>query len=234
MDAGLLRAEIDRMYVLWGLEGGVGTAGGRSEATPETAGRARAGGAVPRGAGGGAARDGADGRRTKKLLVAFHFQFSNQAGWECDACRKSGLEQKRRCGWLGLEDDERGPVVWARTGLALTRCPKSSITAESEALVEEFFVRRRLGGMAFAELSARQVEAFVILESALVEEKQRWRATHKRRCMTFSRAVPVPGGGVGGGLAGVSGDGGKQQRGRARNQAARAAEARRETIVKEF
>ena len=34
------------------------------------------------------ARDGADGRRTKKLLVAFHFQFSNQAGWECDACRR--------------------------------------------------------------------------------------------------------------------------------------------------
>ena len=111
-------------------------------------------------------------RPAKKLIVAFHFHlFSNQAGWECDACRKSGLEQKRRCGWLGLASDERGPVVWARRGVALTRCPKSTISAESEALVEEFFVRRRLGGTAFAQLSARQVEAFVILESALEEER---------------------------------------------------------------
>ena len=62
-------------------------------------------------------------------------------------------------------------MVWARRGVALTQCPKSVITAESEALVEEFFVRRRLGGTTFAELSARQVEAFVILESALTEER---------------------------------------------------------------
>jgi hypothetical protein len=62
-------------------------------------------------------------------------------------------------------------VVWARRGVALTACPKAAIRAESEALVEEFFVRRRLGGTAFAELSAKQVEAFVILESALMEEK---------------------------------------------------------------
>ena len=62
-------------------------------------------------------------------------------------------------------------MVWARRGIALMRCPKSTISAESEALVEEFFVRRRLGGSAFEQLSARQVEAFVILESALAEEK---------------------------------------------------------------
>ena len=62
-------------------------------------------------------------------------------------------------------------MVWARRGIALTRCPKSTIRAESEALVEEFFVRRRLGGTAFEQLSARQVEAFVILESALAEER---------------------------------------------------------------
>jgi hypothetical protein len=72
---------------------------------------------------------------------------------------------------LGLDDDERGAVVWARRGVALTQCPKTVVRAESEALVEEFFVRRRLGGTAFAELSARQVEAFVILESALAEER---------------------------------------------------------------
>jgi hypothetical protein len=60
--------------------------------------------------------------------------------------------------------------VWARRGIALRTCPKSYITAESLTLVEEFFVRRRLGGMNFAELSARQVEAFVILEKALATE----------------------------------------------------------------
>ncbi len=62
-------------------------------------------------------------------------------------------------------------MIWARRGVALTRCPKAEIRAESEALVEEFLVRRRLGGTNFGELSARQVEAFVILESALAEER---------------------------------------------------------------
>jgi hypothetical protein len=60
--------------------------------------------------------------------------------------------------------------VWARKMVAIEICPKSYITAESEGLVEEFLVRRRLGGMSFGELSARQVEAFVVLEQALTEE----------------------------------------------------------------
>jgi hypothetical protein len=38
-------------------------------------------------------------------------------------------------------------------------------------LVEEFLVRRRLGGIAFGELSARQVEAFLVLEQALAAEE---------------------------------------------------------------
>ena len=81
-------------------------------------------------------------------------------------CRKSGLEKKRRCGWLGLGEDSTGPLVWARRDVALRTCPKPYITAESQTLVEDFFVRRRLRGMDFRELSARQVEAFVILERA--------------------------------------------------------------------
>ena len=85
-------------------------------------------------------------------------------------CRKSGLELKRRCGWLGMKDEAEGPPVWARRGIALGRCPKSYITAESLTLVEEFAVRRRLGGVNAADLTARQVEAFAILEGALAEE----------------------------------------------------------------
>ena len=103
-------------------------------------------------------------------MVAFHFARSNQAGWECDACRRSGLEKKRGCSWLDAKGD--GRVVWARSGIALTQCPKSTITGESEALVEDFLVRRRLGGFAVAELSARQAEAFVVLESELAKEER--------------------------------------------------------------
>ncbi|MGA2724260.1 MAG: hypothetical protein ABSG79_17855 [Bryobacteraceae bacterium] len=66
-----------------------------------------------------------------------------------------------------MGEDAGGPLVWARRGVSLRTCPKPYITAESETLVEEFFVRRRLGGMDLAKLSARQVEAFVILEKAL-------------------------------------------------------------------
>jgi len=60
-----------------------------------------------------------------------------------------------------VADDQRGAVVWARGGVAVTRCPRSLITGESEALVEEFIVRRRLGSMTVENMSARQVEAFV-------------------------------------------------------------------------
>ena len=37
-------------------------------------------------------------------------------------------------------------------------------------MVEDFLVRQRLGGMDFQELSARQVEAFLILQQALTAE----------------------------------------------------------------
>jgi hypothetical protein len=66
--------------------------------------------------------------------------------------------------------DHRQAPVWVRKTAVLETCPRSYITAESESMVEEFLVRRRLGGSRFDELSARQVEAFVILEKALEEE----------------------------------------------------------------
>jgi len=68
------------------------------------------------------------------------------------------------------KEGESGPLVWARRGVALRTCPKSYITAESETWLEEFYVRRRLGARDFTSLSARQVEAFVILEKALAGE----------------------------------------------------------------
>jgi len=66
-----------------------------------------------------------------------------------------------------MGEEAGAPLVWARRDVSLRTCPKAYITAESQTLVEEFFVRLRLRGMDFAELSARQVEAFVILQRAL-------------------------------------------------------------------
>jgi hypothetical protein len=60
--------------------------------------------------------------------------------------------------------------VWARKDVAVFTCPKSYITGESETLLEEFFVRRQLGGLDPDRLSARQVEAFAILEKAVEKE----------------------------------------------------------------
>ena len=60
--------------------------------------------------------------------------------------------------------------MWARKTVATESCPKSYITAESEWMVEDFLVRRRVGGTRFEDLSARQVEAFAMLEEALDAE----------------------------------------------------------------
>jgi hypothetical protein len=109
------------------------------------------------------------GIRKKKLIVAFHFQFSNQAGWECATCRKAGLETKRRCGWMApaLETPER--VVWARNNVASNICPRSFITAQSMAWIEEYLVRRKLGQRGIDGLGTREVEAFLILEHELTQ-----------------------------------------------------------------
>ena len=69
-----------------------------------------------------------------------------------------------------MPNDGGAAPVWARKTVATESCPKSYITAESEGMVEDFLVRQRLGGMDFQELSARQVEGFLILEQALTAE----------------------------------------------------------------
>ena len=101
-------------------------------------------------------------------MVAFHFQFANQAAWECDACRRSGLEIKRRCGWSGFEPEG---AVWARRDVTVGACPKSYVTAESVGLLEEFLVRLQLGGRPCEELSARKAEAFVVLAREMDKER---------------------------------------------------------------
>jgi hypothetical protein len=67
-------------------------------------------------------------------------------------------------------EDAAGAPVWARSGVAIPTCPKSYVTGESLALVEEFLIRRRLGGIRASELDARRVEAFLALEKVLEAE----------------------------------------------------------------
>ena len=110
--------------------------------------------------------------RKKKLTVAFHFQFSNRAGWDCESCRRQGLDQKRRCGFLPAEKRGATRIVWGRKSAQAEECPKSLITGESLAFVEEFLVRRRLGMQYEPGLSARKVDAFLMLRDEMEREEQ--------------------------------------------------------------
>jgi hypothetical protein len=96
----------------------------------------------------------------------------DQAGWRCDACRRNGLEKKRRCGWL--PEGERGPevVVWARGGVTVKECPKTVITGESGALVEKFVAWRLGGGGIRESMAAREAEAFQLLSIESEKEKR--------------------------------------------------------------
>ena len=80
---------------------------------------------------------------------------------------------------MGGKEPGGGRPVWARADVATEICPKSYITAESVGWVEEFLVRRRLGGIKPDGLTARQVEAFLILEKALAREMKD--GEHNRR-----------------------------------------------------
>ena len=164
MDAALLRAEIDRLYLAVGAEGAFrGWTWTGAAATPELLAESGAGGPLSRGPRRRCcAETGLNEEAAKKLLVAFHFHFANQAGWKCDDCRRTGLENKRRCGWAGLGGDESGaPGVGAAAGMDDHLPAIVRHSAESQALVEEFLVAAAPGrALRFEELSAKQVEAF--------------------------------------------------------------------------
>lgn len=110
--------------------------------------------------------------RKKKLVVAFHFQFARQAAWECDTCRKQGLESKRRCPWI--PERERGPerLVWIRSDIRVTSCPRGLISAASLEFIERWQVARVFGFGDVAEMPARVVDAFCVLENELARENK--------------------------------------------------------------
>jgi hypothetical protein len=121
--------------------------------------------------------------RKKKLIVAFHFtvanrESANRAGWNCDSCRQHGLEAKRRCGFLPVEKLVEPRLVWGRKHTQTDECPKSFITGDSLALVEEFFVRRRLGIQDSLEMAARKVDGFLILRDEMEREERDGTSQH--------------------------------------------------------
>ena len=73
-----------------------------------------------------------------------------------------------------MPDEKRGEprVVWGRKQTQSEECPKSFVTGESLALVEEFFVRRRLGMEYSVGMEARKVDAFLILRDEMEREER--------------------------------------------------------------
>lgn len=65
--------------------------------------------------------------------------------------------------------------VWARDDVAIETCPKSYVTAQSLGWMEQYFVWRRLAYRRPDELTARDVEAFMILENEMLLEGRRGR-----------------------------------------------------------
>ncbi len=69
-----------------------------------------------------------------------------------------------------MNEVDSGAAVWIRKDVMLQTCPTSFITPSSQAYVEEFFVRRRFGAIDPRELTAREVEAFALLEKLFTNE----------------------------------------------------------------
>ena len=55
-------------------------------------------------------------------------------------------------------------IVWARKRVSTDQCPTSIVSAQSLTWIEQFYVWRRLGVNYPGELSARDIEAFLVLE----------------------------------------------------------------------
>ena len=125
----------------------------------------------------------AERARKKKLIVAFHFQlansgFADRAGWDCESCRRNGLEMKRRCGFLPEAQRGEPRIVWGRGQVRSEECPKSFVTGDSLALLEEYFVRRRLGIPDSLETEARKTDAFLLLRDLMEREERNGTSQH--------------------------------------------------------
>jgi hypothetical protein len=102
--------------------------------------------------------------RKKKLIIAFHFLSGSQAGWECEACRRGGLAERRRCRFGGFASHESRPV-WVAGNAVAYQCPKSIIGSDEVYAVEEFRAWKMAGMPDFRLLPARLADALMVLET---------------------------------------------------------------------
>ena len=77
---------------------------------------------------------------------------------------------KRRCGFLPPPETSDSRPVWTRRRVHTEICPKSLVTAQSIAWLEEYVMRKKNGGGPAEDLPARKLEAFLVIETELAEE----------------------------------------------------------------
>jgi len=64
--------------------------------------------------------------------------------------------------------------IWVKRDLVLFECPRSFITGQSASLLERYALRKRWGDADYRNASAKEVEAFLILDAEMEsEERQR-------------------------------------------------------------
>ena len=61
-------------------------------------------------------------------------------------------------------------IVWARRRVAADRCPKSEITAQSLEWLEKYYAWKRLGASYPERMTARDVEAVLLLQQEMEQE----------------------------------------------------------------
>jgi len=66
-------------------------------------------------------------------------------------------------------------VVWSRHHVATEICPKSLISGQSLAWMEEFLLWRKLGQAWPQDMDTRKLEAFLILQEQMDAETSRAR-----------------------------------------------------------
>ena len=64
---------------------------------------------------------------------------------------------------MGTSDAEKRPV-WVRRAAVAPSCPKTFVSPQSAAWVDEFFAWKTGGGGSLIGMEARTAEAFLVLE----------------------------------------------------------------------
>ena len=87
-------------------------------------------------------------------------------------CRKQGLEEARRCGWIAGVGEMPPRMVWGRKNFATDRCPKSIVDGKSISYLEMYHAWRMAGRGELSGYPAKAVEAFAALERLYREDQE--------------------------------------------------------------